>query len=64
MFYICYNYNKESKEVINNFLDTEVKLSEPDKEGCEGPLSLLKIMKNGKSPGSDGFTTEFYKFFW
>ena len=64
------NYNKESKEVINNFLDTEVKLSEPDKEGCEGPLSLdectlvLKMMKNGKGPGSDGFTTEFYKFFW
>ena len=64
------NYNKESKEVINNFLDTEVKLSEHDKEGCEGPLSLdectlvLKMMKNGKSPGSDGFTTEFYKFFW
>jgi hypothetical protein len=24
----------------------------------------LKIMKNGKSPGLDGFTTEFYKFFW
>ena len=21
-------------------------------------------MKNGKSPGMDGFTTEFYKFFW
>ena len=47
-----------------------MKLSEPDKEGCEGPLSLdectmvLKMMKNGKSPGSDGFTTEFYKFFW
>jgi hypothetical protein len=26
-------------------------------------LSALKLMKNGKSPGMDGFTTEFYKFF-
>ena len=24
----------------------------------------LKKMKNGKSPGSDGYTTEFFKFFW
>ena len=27
-------------------------------------LAVLKNMKNNKSPGSDGFTTEFYKFFW
>ena len=26
--------------------------------------SALKLMKNDKSPGMDGFTTEFYKFFW
>ena len=37
---------------------------------CEGSLKkgecldALKNMKNGKSPGIDGFTTEFYKFFW
>jgi hypothetical protein len=24
----------------------------------------LKLMKNDKSPGSDGFTVDFYKFFW
>ncbi len=24
----------------------------------------LKNMKNNKSPGSDGFTVEFFKFFW
>jgi hypothetical protein len=36
----------------------------------EGNLSFkecgesLKLMKNGKSPGSDGFTVDFYKFFW
>ena len=27
-------------------------------------LKFLKKMKNDKSPGSDGFTTEFLKFFW
>ena len=37
---------------------------------CEGLvneaelLQVLKSMKNGKSPGTDGFTSEFYKFFW
>jgi hypothetical protein len=36
----------------------------------EGNLSFkecgepLKLMKNGKSPGLDGFTVDFYKFFW
>ena len=47
-----------------------MKLSETDKDSCEGSISLdecslvLKIMKNGNIPGSDGFTTEFYKLFW
>ena len=27
-------------------------------------LNFLKNMKNEKSPGSDGFTAEFFKFFW
>ena len=27
-------------------------------------LEVLKNMKNNKSPGSDGFTVEFFKFFW
>ena len=39
-------------------------------QNLEGPLTLqealesLKQMKNNKSPGMDGFTVEFYKFFW
>ena len=26
--------------------------------------TVLKNMKNNKSPGSDGYTVEFFKFFW
>ena len=45
-------------------------LNENEKQSLEGPLSTaealksLKDMKNNKSPGIDGFTAEFYKFFW
>ena len=41
-----------------------------DKEYCESKLTLtdltraLKSMANNKSPGLDGFTTNFYKYFW
>ena len=46
------------------------KLTEDEMVGMEGELTLpeclnvLKNMSNGKSPGLDGFTSEFYKFFW
>ena len=45
-------------------------LNENDKDSCEGKITeaecsiALKEMNNGKSPGSDGLTTEFYKIFW
>jgi hypothetical protein len=32
-----------------------------DRSEC---LKALKILNNGKSPGMDGYTAEFYKFFW
>jgi len=46
------------------------KLLENDKINLEKEITLneclkaLKNMKNSKSPGADGITTEFYKFFW
>ena len=46
------------------------KLSEDEKGLCEGKLTLnecwnaLSSMKNGKSPGNDGFTKEFYVTFF
>ena len=46
------------------------KLCEEEYEECEGKLTLeecrtaLKSMSNGKSPGEDGFTVEFYRCFF
>ena len=46
------------------------KLSEIEKDICESDISetecakVLKTFKNNKSPGTDGLTAEFYKFFW
>ena len=46
------------------------KLSDEDKLFCEDKLSMeecqyvLQSMSNGKSPGSDGLTREFYVCFW
>lgn len=46
------------------------KLSNADAEKLEGEIlyseltQALKNMKNDKSPGLDGFTVEFFKFFW
>jgi hypothetical protein len=43
---------------------------EDQKDLCEGNLTFkecaesLKFIINGKSPGSDGYTVDFYKFFW
>ena len=44
-------------------------LTNDQKQMCEGKITLeelksvFKYMSNGKSPGSDGFTAELYKFF-
>ena len=46
------------------------KLNDLDKDICETPLKIeeigkaLKDLSNDKTPGTDGFTTNFYKFFW
>ena len=44
-----------SKEELND-MDEDLSLQECAK--------ALKALPNSKSPGSDGFTTEFYKVFW
>ena len=60
--------NPEFDGFFNNNLLTP--LNEDQSKKCEGLLTerecfqALKDMDNGKTPGSDGFTCEFYKFFW
>lgn len=47
-----------------------MKLTPEEKDSCEGNISAkqcldaLKVMGDGKTPGMDGFTVEFYQFFW
>ena len=63
---------KASEEVdLKVILETNTpKLSDVESHSLEGNITLeeaaqaLSKMKNMKSPGSDGFTAEFYKFFW
>ena len=46
------------------------KLSDEERDELEGPLTydeckqILETFQNDKSPGEDGFTVEFYKFFF
>ena len=50
--------------------DNIPKLNDIEKQLCDASLKkeeiakALKQLKNDKSPGSDGLTTNFYKFFW
>ena len=58
--------------LIENFLNSLdiPKLSEEEKQSCEGNISLeecetiLESFKENKSPGSDGIPIEFYKRCW
>ena len=62
----------ETKDIENDFLTDEniPQLNNLEKSLCDSPLTIeecsmaLKQLSNNKSPGSDGFTTNFYKFFW
>ena len=65
------NEQNNENTLHNTFIDEHTpRLTDGDKLMCERNLSLeeiggaLKELKNGKLPGNDGFTTDFYKFFW
>ena len=59
-----------NSEQTDFFVDGNPKLSSEQSNEMEGQiteaelLNALKSCSNGKSPGSDGYSVEFYKFFW
>ena len=55
--------NIVEKERVN-ILSNEMAQTLEGKLTYQEALSALKNMKNHKSPGTDGFTAEFFKFFW
>ena len=50
-------------ENLPQLSDNSILLTEKD-FGIEELTCALNLMKNGKNPGSDGLTVEFYKHFW
>ena len=70
--YQSINRTSNNSEKISSFLDnlTLPKLSETDKNSCDGKISagecykLLESFQNNKTPGNDGIPIEFYKKFW
>jgi len=60
----------EDEFVYQNNIDNVNALNNVQKESCDIPITIhelgkaLKELGNLKSPGTDGLTTEFYKFFW
>ena len=55
--------NIVEKERVN-ILSDEMAQTLEGKLTYQEALSALKNMKNDKSPGTDGFTAEFFEFFW
>ena len=73
-----HDYYKALYTCPTNFMDVDDStkptnynnLNIDEKETCDKDITLLelenavKVMKNDKSPGNDGFPIEFYKIFW
>ena len=65
-------YLKTSTEEPSRYLRNHIqlRLSEDEKAELDKPISLCELklalmnMKKGKTPGSNGFTSDFFKHFW
>ena len=69
--YTCTSHGLEDNMFLNFVKDINIPtLSNTESKSLEGKIRLeeastvLKNMKNNKSPGSSGFSAEFYKCFW
>ena len=58
-------------DLFELFRNTDIKrLNKDESDSLEGSITyreaslILKAMSNNRSPGSDGFTAEFFKIFW
>lgn len=64
------NVNVNNEEIETVIGENKNKLSDFEAKQLEGEITytelalVLKNMKNNKSPGQDGFTVEFFKYFW
>ena len=64
------NINIDDVPISNLIGENSCKLDNEESSRLEGEITYeelanaLKNMKNSKSPGMDGFTAEFFKFFW
>ena len=70
-FYKCLYTKRDVRDAaVSDLVSDLPKLNDLQANQLEGLLTLdeisesLKNMKNGKSPGSDGFPAEFFKVFW
>ena len=65
-----YSNNSRCESFDDFFLDNLPHLSQENCDILEAPVTMnditnaVKSLKGGKSPGTDGFTANFYKFFW
>ena len=65
-----YSFKGTENLDINNLIHGPNKLNDNERASIEGQISYeealgaLKGMKNNKSPGNSGYTTEFFKFFF
>ena len=65
-----YERRQTDNVVLEDILQHSSKLDDNEKASIEGhitfeeALAAIKCMKNNKSPGNSGYTTEFFKFFF